>query len=293
MDRFLEQAAGAVLVADGKAESPADLSAALEELGEHPLAEEIVEVALSRRVDAKGRDYLWAFIDAAPAGAAKMAGEMAGELVGRLVEETGDAERIAAELVGDPSEGDLWAAMKAGEYLYGETQFQLEYTFLGAVVDGVGDALPASGPLADLIRRAANAADTVNEWKRCAEWSKRALRMNIEIFGREPHKDVAISHCILGNLYSRLKEYDKARHHHEESLEINLKLFGEEHSSVATSDHNLGVLFSKFGELAKARECLGKALATRLKVFSEEHADVASTRAVLVDLDCNDSTGGS
>ena len=36
MDRFLEQAAGAALVVDGKAETPAELVAALKELGEHP-----------------------------------------------------------------------------------------------------------------------------------------------------------------------------------------------------------------------------------------------------------------
>ncbi|MEO2163398.1 MAG: tetratricopeptide repeat protein, partial [bacterium] len=276
MDRYLEQAAGAVLVADGKAESPADLAAALEELGEHPLAEEIVEVALSLRVATQGREYLWAFIDAVPEEKAWAAGFVAGELVGRLVEETGDAEGIAAELIADPSEGDLAAASVAGWYLDGENLFALQYTFLGAVLDGIGDALPASESLADLIGWAAIAASTINEWERCAEWNERALGMRTELFGEE-HAAVAASYSNLGALFSALGETDKAREYMEKALATQLKLFGEEHANVALSYNNLGGLFWGLGDYDKAREYHEKSLAIKLKLFGEEHAHVAGS----------------
>ncbi|MDQ6893871.1 MAG: serine/threonine-protein kinase [Acidobacteriota bacterium] len=82
---------------------------------------------------------------------------------------------------------------------------------------------------------------------------------------------------VMGTVYQRVGEPDKARPLLEEALAIRRRVFGPEHELVAESLNNLGVLLRQKNEPAAAEPMLRQALAMRRRVLGPEHKDVAQT----------------
>jgi tetratricopeptide (TPR) repeat protein len=71
------------------------------------------------------------------------------------------------------------------------------------------------------------------------------------------------------------KQHTQALEEYQKSLEIRIKLFGENHADVANSYHMIGFTYRKLGDHNKSLEFDQKSLAIRIKLFGENHADVA------------------
>jgi tetratricopeptide (TPR) repeat protein len=81
----------------------------------------------------------------------------------------------------------------------------------------------------------------------------------------------------LGDLLCVLGEWEKALFYSKKSLEIRLKIYGEENPDVANTYSNISVILREQGEYDKALEYSKKSLAIRLKLFEQDHPDVASS----------------
>jgi tetratricopeptide (TPR) repeat protein len=90
-------------------------------------------------------------------------------------------------------------------------------------------------------------------------------------------KDENISVLLnnLGITYRDLGEANKAIEYYEKSLEIDLKVFGDQHPKVAIRYNNLGSAYNDLGNANKAIEYLEKSLEIDLKVFGDQHPNVA------------------
>jgi tetratricopeptide (TPR) repeat protein len=82
--------------------------------------------------------------------------------------------------------------------------------------------------------------------------------------------------CILGAIYKKQGNLDKAAEYSEKALAIDLKFFGENPRNVARDYNNLGQIYQEQGILGKAAECYQKALAINLKLFGKNHPTVAT-----------------
>ncbi|MBS4167231.1 Uncharacterized protein NEOC65_002337 [Neochlamydia sp. AcF65] len=80
---------------------------------------------------------------------------------------------------------------------------------------------------------------------------------------------------ILGIIYENQGKLAKATKYVKKSLNISLKLFGENHFQVATQYSSLGSIYQNHGDLGKAAKYVKKALAINLKFFGENHPVVA------------------
>ncbi|MDN5211930.1 tetratricopeptide repeat protein [Fulvivirgaceae bacterium BMA12] len=89
---------------------------------------------------------------------------------------------------------------------------------------------------------------------------------------------------LMNNLalrYQDLGDYQKAALLLEETLDSDLKNFGENHSTVARTRSNLAVVYSYLGDYQKATELLEKAVESDLQNFGGNHSTVARTRSNL------------
>jgi len=86
-------------------------------------------------------------------------------------------------------------------------------------------------------------------------------------------KDENISVLLnnLGSTYSYLGDANKAIEHYEKSLEINLKVFGDQHPNVAIDYNNLGLAYSDLGDANKAIEYLEKSLEVFTTIYGKDH----------------------
>ncbi|HEY6148655.1 MAG TPA: serine/threonine-protein kinase, partial [Thermoanaerobaculia bacterium] len=82
---------------------------------------------------------------------------------------------------------------------------------------------------------------------------------------------------VMGTVYQRIGELEKARPLLEEALAVRRRVFGPEHVRVAESLNDLGVLLREKNEPAAAEPVLLQALAMRRKLLGPAHKDVAQT----------------
>jgi tetratricopeptide (TPR) repeat protein len=81
----------------------------------------------------------------------------------------------------------------------------------------------------------------------------------------------------LGDLLHYMGEYEKALEYLQRSLNIRLKIYGEEHPDVAETYNSIGYAYVIKGEYEKALEYYKKTLAIGLKIYGEEHPNVATS----------------
>ena len=86
------------------------------------------------------------------------------------------------------------------------------------------------------------------------------------------------SASILNNiavLYFQKGEYDQALNYFQKSLNIRLKIYGENHPNTATSYCNISMLFLRKKEYIDAVKNAKKALSIRENILGENHPDTA------------------
>ena len=92
-----------------------------------------------------------------------------------------------------------------------------------------------------------------------------SLKIRKKIFGKN-HPSTAISYNNLGQLYNNNLDLIESEKFHEKSLEIRLKIFGE-NSPTDVSYNNISLLHSEKGDLRSAINFGEKALSIRIKEF--------------------------
>ena len=93
------------------------------------------------------------------------------------------------------------------------------------------------------------------------EHYEQSLKVRLDLYGTQPHADVAKSYMGLGLAYKGLKDYQKAIVYLKKSLAMRLKVYGtSSHASVATIHHNLGNVYRDTGNYEQAEEQYAQAL---------------------------------
>ncbi len=82
---------------------------------------------------------------------------------------------------------------------------------------------------------------------------------------------------VIGRVYQRLGDHDRARPLLERALAVGRRVAGPEHVRVAQSLNDLGALLGQKGDYAAAAPLLEEALAMRRRLLGEDHPDVAVT----------------
>lgn len=108
--------------------------------------------------------------------------------------------------------------------------------------------------------------------KACSIMTK-ALRIHRMTSGNNAHLAVSLEN--LGNVYSQQGMFEQARAHHEESLELNRRMYGEKHPSVGVSIHNLANVLERQGDWDEKIKLLKKALKIHRRAHGDNHAHVA------------------
>lgn len=82
---------------------------------------------------------------------------------------------------------------------------------------------------------------------------------------------------LLGSVYSRIGDYERAIEMFEAALEVHRGLYGEEHLNVAESERSLGESYRRMGRLDEAKETLDRVLAVERDILPSDHARIATT----------------
>jgi tetratricopeptide (TPR) repeat protein len=72
-------------------------------------------------------------------------------------------------------------------------------------------------------------------------------------------------------------EYEEAIKYYEKSLEIKLKIHGDQHPSIARTYHNLGSVWKTIGKYDQALYYYEKTLALDIKIYGDQHPSTATT----------------
>jgi len=116
--------------------------------------------------------------------------------------------------------------------------------------------------------------------------------------------EIAEAYDFIGNIYTKIKEQNKANEFYDKALKsynkavennkssddyeeliklhkkilaIKIKKYGEDHADVATSYNRIGLAYSRFGNRKKALEYYNKSLEIRKNVLGEENANTATS----------------
>jgi serine/threonine protein kinase/TolA-binding protein len=90
-------------------------------------------------------------------------------------------------------------------------------------------------------------------------------------------------HQMLGSLYLRLAEYEKARNHADESVRLVLEELGPEHIQTLACLHDQAEVMTRQGECREAEEQFRRVLEVRRRVLGAEHPDtLRSLRSLTV-----------
>ncbi len=81
----------------------------------------------------------------------------------------------------------------------------------------------------------------------------------------------------IGNTYTNLGEYDRAKEHLEKALELNEKIYGKESKESAINLYDLGFYYHWIGELKIADSLYNKSLLIFRKTLKEPTRDLALT----------------
>ncbi|MDA8620973.1 tetratricopeptide repeat protein, partial [Planctomycetota bacterium] len=317
MDRYLEQAAGSALVADGRADTPADVLAAKEALGEWPMADEALRAAVEERMRIEGDRFLLDLIDEGGEAAASLAGEV----LARRVLDSGDPEGIAALLMEDPTEGDFHAAKAAAAELDEELAYEAQCAFLEAVVGRIpasssateaeiqvrlalARALAATGreqealtaaettsaradgalepcqALADAIQGVAWRLSTMGRHREALAIHRSTLELERRIHGEESG-EVAGTLSAVGEEHESLGDYDAALDFRTQALEMERRIYGDKHPEVAGSLSAIGGVHEAKGDYDTALDFRTQALEMERRIYGDEHPEVASSISII------------
>ncbi|MBN2879884.1 MAG: tetratricopeptide repeat protein [Clostridia bacterium] len=98
-----------------------------------------------------------------------------------------------------------------------------------------------------------------------------------EYFKGIENDDIMHLYSTMANIYRDISEYQKAIDYNNRSLEINIKLYGEEHENVGAVYNNIAGVYKDMGDYPKALDYYKLALSIKEKVLGKDHPDTAST----------------
>ena len=89
------------------------------------------------------------------------------------------------------------------------------------------------------------------------------------------HPEVAMSYMNIGNIFISQYKYEEALVQHHKSLEIKIRMFGDQDQDVAASYNNIGEVYRRQGRYEEALVQYQNSLEIRTRVFGFVHAEVA------------------
>ena len=78
---------------------------------------------------------------------------------------------------------------------------------------------------------------------------RKSLDIKTRIYGGDNHPDVATSLMNIGNVLQAIGKYEEALVQHQKSLDIKIRVFGNDHPGVAASYNNIGEVYRMKGDL--------------------------------------------
>ena len=83
--------------------------------------------------------------------------------------------------------------------------------------------------------------------------------------------------CSIGAVYNKMGENEKALGYYNKSLEIKIKVLGQDHPLAADTKNNIAVVYEEQAKYPEALQMHQDVLEVRLKIFSPDHLHVANT----------------
>jgi tetratricopeptide (TPR) repeat protein len=160
------------------------------------------------------------------------------------------------------AENNLRAALKLQEALYGSSDPTIART------------------LKDLARAVADGGDL----KSAIPVMQRAVAMQRELRGSEPHPDLAEVLNDMGLLLDESGDLDGSAKFYRESLAMNRRLLGDKHPEIANGLENVAMSLQDRGDLAGAETLYRQSLEMRRELLGENHPIVGRTLMNLASL---------
>ena len=113
---------------------------------------------------------------------------------------------------------------------------------------------------------------------------QRAVAMQRQLRGNEPHPDLAEVLNDMGLLLEERGDSDGAEKFYRESLAMNRRLLGEKHPEIANGLENVAMAMSDKGDLDGAEALYRQSLQMRRELLGADHPDVGRTLLNLASL---------
>lgn len=119
--------------------------------------------------------------------------------------------------------------------------------------------------------------NTLSDFTNSLSSYQKSLQLLNQVYGSEPHPDVAMSLNDLGDIFGKMGKFEKARSHYLQSLEMMRKIYGlNPHPDIAKSLDSLGIVFHKEGNYVEAKSSIVESLKMMRKIYGlDPHPDVA------------------
>ncbi len=134
--------------------------------------------------------------------------------------------------------------------------------------------------LKDLARAVADDGD----FNAAVPMMQRAVAMQRQLRGNEPHPDLAEVLNDMGLLLYERGDSEGAEKYYRESLTMNQRLLGDKHPVIANGLENVAMALSDKGDVQGAEALYRQSLAMRRELLGPNHPDVGRTLANLASL---------
>ena len=106
---------------------------------------------------------------------------------------------------------------------------------------------------------------------------QRAVAMQRELRGNEPHPDLAEVLNDMGYVFDENGDLDDAEKFYRESLAMNRRLLGDKHPYIANELENVAITAQDKGDLAGAETLYRQSLEMHRELLGEDHPEVGRT----------------
>jgi tetratricopeptide (TPR) repeat protein len=166
----------------------------------------------------------------------------------------------------------------AGHYPEAESTLRAALTLQQALYGASHPAIART--LKDLARAVADGGDL----KSAIPLMQRAVAMQRELRGSEPHPDLAEVLNDMGLLLDESGDADGSERFYRESLDMNRRLHGDKHPEIANGLENVALSLQDKGDLAGAENLLRQSLQMRRELLGVNHPVVGRTLLNLASL---------
>lgn len=167
---------------------------------------------------------------------------------------------------------------QAGRYPEAESNLRAALDLQKALYGASDPAIART--LKDLARAVADGGDLAG----ALPLMQRAVAMQRQLRGSEPHPDLAEVLNDMGLLLDESGDLDGSEKFYRESLAMNRQLLGEKHPEIANGLENVAMSLQDQGDLAGAEMLLKQSLEMRRELLGENHPIVGRTLMNLASL---------